>query len=397
MTPQEVVLAAQEVDGLIQAQGHHLSFGYGGATTAYSSDEGDDAQWLRQFFEGYFLPSDTVEPDATVSSTADAGLFALLQEYASQQPKPTLGKNEYVDIPFTDDVALIQAKATKVTPEQDVFHLLFRAQRRIVLATSGNREVRREEAMQTLRALAKWLLLERGWIPMHSACVARDGRGICITGAKASGKTSTLLNLLARNSCDLLAIDKFLIRDAGSRMEICGLPGKSGIRVGSAIAQPKVLAWISEQATPFFPNIGADQVRQIAETNTPEQLRTRPEKIHLLPAELADLFTVSITPSAPLALVLVPVFDLDATEARLVRVEPEQSAELLMESYAGLLSKGEGFLLHFFDLSDAILKARLASLLSTYLPEIETYELHQNHTTNEHAAQLVAGLLQSGK
>ena len=298
MTPQEVVLAAEQVDGLIQAQGHHLSFGYGGATTAYSSDESDDAQWLRQFFEGYFLPSDTGEPDATVCSTADAGLFALLQEYASQQPEPTLGKNEYVDIPFTDDVALIHAKATKVTPEQDVFHLLFRAQRRIVLATSGNREVRREEAMQTLRALAKWLLLERGWIPMHSACVARDGRGICITGAKASGKTSTLLNLLARNSCDLLAIDKFLIRDAGSRMEICGLPGKSGIRVGSAIAQPKVLTWITEQATPFFPNIGADQVRHIAETNTPEQLRTRPEKIHLLPAELADLFPCP-SPRAP--------------------------------------------------------------------------------------------------
>jgi hypothetical protein len=180
-------------------------------------------------------------------------------------------------------------------------------------------------------------------------------------------------------------------------MEICGLPGKSGIRVGSAIAQPKVITWITEQTTPFFPNIGADQVRHIAETNTPEQLRTRPEKIHLLPAELADLFRVSITPSAPLELVLVPVFDLDTTEARLVRGEPEQSAELLMESYSGLLSKGEGFLLHFFDLSDAILKARLASLLSTYLPAIETYELHQNHTTNEHAAQLVAGLLQAGK
>jgi hypothetical protein len=302
-----------------------------------------------------------------------------------------------VDVPFTDDVALIHSKATKVTPEEDVFQLLFKRQRRIVLVTSDNREVRREEAMQTLRALAKWLLLEQGWIPMHSACAAKDGRGICIAGGKASGKTSTLLNLLSRNGCDLLAIDKFLIRDAGSRLEICGIPGKSGIRVGSAIAQPKVLTWIAEQTTPFFPNIGADQVRHIAETNTPEQLRTRPEKIHLLPAELAELFQVSITPTAPLALVLVPVFDLEVRQARLVRADPEQSAGLLMESYAGLLSKGEGFLLHFFDLSDADLQARLASLLSTYRSDIEAYELHQNHTTNEHAAALVAGLLQPGR
>ena len=397
MTPQEIVSAAEDVVGRIQDQGHRTSLTFAGVTTAYQSDESATSEWIRRFFEGYFLPSDTPEPDATVYSTADAGLFALLQTYASQQPTPALGKNQYVDVPFTDDVALIQAKATKVTPEEDVFQLLFKGQRRIVLVTSGNLEVRSEEAMQTLRSLIKWLLLEQGWIPMHSACVAKDGRAICITGAKASGKTSTLLNLLARNGCDLLAIDKFLIRDSGSRVEICGLPGKSGIRVGSAIAQPHVLTWLAEQTTPFFPNIGAEQVRHIAETNTPEQLRTRSEKVHLLPTELASLFQVSITPRAPLELVLIPVFDLGAAEARLVRAEPEQSAEMLMGCYAGLLSKGEGFLLHFFDLSDDVLKERLASLLDTYLPHIETYELHQNHTTNEQAAKLVAGALQAGR
>lgn len=397
MTPQEVVLAAEQVIGDIQAQGHRTSFDYAGATTAYCSDEPATAGWLQQFFDGYFVPSDSDQPDATVYSTEDARLFGLLQEYASQQPGATHGKNQYVDVPFTDGVALIHAKATKVTPEEDVFHLLFTGERRIVLATSGNLEVRREEAMQTLRALTKWLLLEQGWIPMHSACVAKDGRGICITGAKASGKTSTLLNLLARNGCELLAIDKFLIRDSGSGLEICGLPGKSGIRVGSATAQPKVLTWLADEATPFFPNLGAEQVRRIAESNTPEQLRTRPEKIHLLPRELATLFGVSITPNAPLELVLIPVFDPGSVQARLARAEPDQAAEMLMECYAGLLSKGEGFLLHFFDLSDTALREQLASLLGRYMPHLETYELHQSHTTNAQAAQLVAGLLQAGK
>jgi hypothetical protein len=396
MTPEEIVLAADEVVGRIQEQGHGMSLAYAGVTAAYQSDESATSEWIRRFFEGYFLPSDTSEPDATVCSTADAGLFALLRAYASQQATPALGKNEYADVPLTDDVALIQARATKVTPEEDVFQLLFKKERRVVLVTSGNLEVRSEEAMQTLRALIKWLLLEQGWIPMHSACVAKDGRAICITGAKASGKTSTLLNLLARNGCDLLAIDKFLIRGSGSHIEICGLPGKSGIRVGSAIAQPMVLTWIAEQPTPFFPHIGADQVRHIAETNTPEQLRTRSEKIHLLPAELAGLFKVSITPSAPLALVLIPVFDLGAAQARLVRAEPEQAAKMLMDCYSSLLGKGEGFLLHFFDLSDADLKEQLAALLRTLLPRVETCELHQNHTTNEQAAQLVAELLRSG-
>ena len=46
-----------------------------------------------------------------------------------------------------------------------------------------------------------------------------------------------------------------------------------------------------------------------------------------------------------------------------------------------------------FDLSDAVLKERPATLLATYLPGTATYELHQNDRTNERAAELVAGPL----
>jgi hypothetical protein len=393
MAQDAVESAAADVVGHIQAQGHHLRLDYAGVSTAYHSDEGTSAAWIEQFLKGYFRTSDTGEADAAVYSTADAALFASLQSLASQQP--TLGKNDYVEIPLTDAVALIHTKATKVTPEEDVYRLLFTRQRRIVLVTSGNPEVRREEGMQTLRALGKWLLLEKGWIPMHSACVAKGGRAICVAGEKASGKTSTLLNLLARGGCDLLAIDKFLIRESGSHLEVCGLPGKSGIRVGSAVVHPQVLDWLARARSPFFPHISAEEVQHIAATNTPEGLRNRSEKIHLLPAELAEMFGTQITPTAPLGLLLVPVFDLGVEEPRLVSVDPEPAIMMLAECYAGLLSKGEGFLLHFFDLSDDVLKERLAMLLSRHLPQVGTYELHQNHTTNEQAAALVGNLLSS--
>jgi hypothetical protein len=280
-----------------------------------------------------------------------------------------------------------------VSPPEDVFHLLFPEQRRIVLVTSGNPEVRREEGMQTVRAVIKWLLLDQGWIPMHSACAADAGRVVCVTGPKASGKTSTLLNLLARNGCDLVAVDKFLIRDDGLHLDVCGLPGKIGIRVGSATVQPRVLDWLGGTAAPFFPNLGPDEVRRIAATTTPEQLRHRSEKIHLLPSELAGLFGTSVTPGGPLALLLIPVFDLGIDDARLVRTEPEQAIAMLTSCYVGLLSKGEGFLQHFFDLSDAALRQRLAGLLEALLPAVAAYEVHQNHRTNERTAELIAGLL----
>jgi hypothetical protein len=259
--------------------------------------------------------------------------------------------------------------------------------------TSGNVEVRREEGMQILRALNKWLLLEQGWIPMHSACAAKNGRTICVAGGKGSGKTSTLLNLLARNGCDLVAVDKFLIRDGGDHLEVCGIPGKIGIRVGTAIVQPRVLTWLTEETAPFFPNISPEDVLHIAATNTPEQLRTRGEKIHMTPAELVALFPGSITPTAPLGLLLTPVFDLSVEDTRLVRTEPEEAIRLLTECYVSLVSKWEGFLLHFFDLSDAVLEGRLAAVLGKHLPEVASYRVHQNHRTNERTAELLQGVL----
>jgi hypothetical protein len=392
MTPGEIAARAAEVARDISARGHQLCFEYAGVSIAYGSDESATGEWIRTFFEGYFLSSGAGDMDAAVYSTADPALFAALQELVPGE-ESAVGKRDYAEMPFTDSVALVRRVADKVRSREDVFLLLFTESRTIVLVTSGNVEVRREEGMQILRALNKWLLLEQGWIPMHSACAAKNGRTICIAGGKASGKTSTLLNLLARNGCDLAAVDKFLIRDGGSGLEVCGIPGKIGIRVGTAIVQPQVLTWLTEATAPFFPNIGLDDVQQIAATNTPEQLRTRKEKIHMTPAELAALFGGSITPAAPLGLLLTPVFDLSLEDSRLVRTEPEEAIRLLTECYVSLLSKWEGFLLHFFDLTDARLEERLATALGRHLPGVPGYEVHQNHRTNERTAELVAGLL----
>jgi hypothetical protein len=89
----------------------------------------------------------------------DTALFTSLQALAPG--RAVAGKSDYVEIPFTDSVALIRRQAGKVQPREDMFLLLFEKERKILLVTSGNPEVRREDGMQTLRAVNKWLLLER--------------------------------------------------------------------------------------------------------------------------------------------------------------------------------------------------------------------------------------------
>src|SRR5215213_4030782 len=131
------------------------------------------------------------------------------------------------------------------------------------------------------------------------------------------------------------------MRDAGAHVEVCGTPGRIGIRVGSAIAQPQVMEWLARSADSFFPHLSAPDVRHIAASNTPEQLRTRKEKVHMIPAELAELFGRRITPTAPLGILLIPVFDPDSEAARLDPAEPEQAARMLADAYVSLHSKGE--------------------------------------------------------
>jgi hypothetical protein len=360
---------------------------------------------MSTFFEGYFHPSNGGQPDATLFATADPRLYRSLGRWASQSPAAGTepgsasasgsgsGRKDHPTLPVDDGVTLVRTTATKVWPQEDVFTLLFAEQRRIVLVTSGRPEVTREEAMQRVRALVKWLLLERGGVPMHSACVAHAGRAVCIAGGKASGKTSTLLNLLARSGCDLVAIDKFLLRESGAQLEVCGLPGKAGVRIGTAAVLPPLLDWVASEEHPFFTNPSADDVRRIAASNTPEQLRTRKEKILLLPSELSHLLQAPITAIAPLRLLLVPVFDLELTEPRLVPCSAEHAANVLSECYVGLDAKGEDALLPFFDLSDLLLRQRLAGLLERHLGDLQVCELRQNHTTNEQAARLVSALL----
>jgi hypothetical protein len=386
-----IVSRAERVVADLQARGHSLCLAYAGAVLAFRCQDAAVAEWIRQFCAGYLTPSAETVEDVGIYATADSALLAALR--SSAPDRPLAGKYEYLEVPLTDSVTLVSKGAGKGSPYDDVYLLLFREQRRILLVTAGDLEVQREEGMQVLRAAGKWLLLERGWVPMHSACAAKNGRAVCVAGQKASGKTSTLLNLLARNGCDLVAPDKFLLRENGQGLEVCGVPGKIGVRVGSVVVQPRLLDWLAREEASFFPHLAADEVQRIAETNTPEQLRNRKEKIPLLPTELAGLFGGSIVPTAPLGLILLPVFDPDLQESRLVRVEPDQAIAELRKCYVSLLSKAEGFLLAFFDLHDAVLEQRLAVLLDEHLPGVAAYEVHQSHTTNEQTADLVAGLL----
>ena len=211
--------------------------------------------------------------------------------------------------------------------------------------------------MQILRALSKWLLLEQGWIPLHSACAAKNGRTICVTGGKASGKTSTLLNLLARNGCDLVAVDKFLIRDGG---RAGGLrdprQDRHPRRHGDRAASGADLA--HREATPFFPNISPHDVGTSQRPTRP----TAPDPRREDPPDPGRTGRAVRCPSPPPLRSACSCPRLRSVPRRTPGAHrPRRGSRLLTEVLRQPPEQGQGFLLHFFDLSDALLQQRLAA------------------------------------
>jgi hypothetical protein len=392
MIEEAIEWGCQEAMSSLETKGNYIRFDFGETHVGYYCDDADSAQWLCHFFARYFIPTTKLSAQAFVYSTCDPTLWALLQTCSSHIPSTS--REEYRDITLNPRSILIHKRSKAASAPEEVYYYLFKPERKLLIVSSGNPQVRRAQALETVRALMKMLLIEKGWLPFHAACCTKNGQGICIVGDKLAGKTSTLINLLAKNGFHIVAIDKCLFYDAGTQLLACGLPGKVGIRPGTLLCHPPLLHWLEKNSDSFFPHMSVEQIYKIAATTSAEEISTRKEKIQLLPSELAALFGVSIEARTALNLFLIPIFEPRLRTSSLAPLgEESHSVALLMESYLSLSRKGEHFLQHFFNINDALLKERLASLLTRFLPDIPIYELYQNGNTNNHSAMLIADVV----
>ncbi len=392
MTEQTIVFECQRAISRLEAMGSYTRFDVAETNVGYYCDDTDSAEWLRRFFAGYFVPSTMPSAHAFIYSTCNPTLLALLQTYFPYSLP--LGQEEYREIALNHQSLLIHRRPAGTPTPEDVYYYLFKPGRKILIVSTGTPQVRRTQGLQTVRALMRMLLIERGGLPFHAACCTKNGQGICIVGDKFAGKTSTLINLLANNSFHVVSTDKLLLYDAGSHVLARGLPCIAAIRHGTLLCHPTLLHWLEKTTDSFFPHISLESVYETAATTSAEELTRGKEKTRLLTSELAALFGASIEVMTPLKLFLVPIFDPSLQVSSLVPLREERHAvATLVSNYPSLARKGEGFLQHFFDTSDEILKERLTSLLTKFLPDIPIYELYQNRNTNNHSAALVADVV----
>lgn len=391
MIEETIERECQQAISSLETMGNYIRFDFGDTNVGYYCDDVDSSQWLRHFFTGYFIPTTKLSANAFVYSTCNPGLWALLQIYTSHILSTS--KEEYREIALNPQSILIHKRSKAAPIPEDIYYYLFKPERKLLIVSSGNPQIRCTQGLETIRALMKMLLIERGWLPFHAACCTKNGQGICIVGDKLVDKTSTLINLLAKKGFHIVAVDKCLLYDAGTQVLVCGLPGKVGIRPGTLLCHPPLLHWLEKNSGSFFPHISVEQVYKISAITSVEEFAAGKEKIHLLPSELAALFGVSIEAITALKLFLTPIFDPRLRASSFAPLGEERyRVELLMSNYLSLSRKGES-LWHFFNISDEILKERLSLLLTKFLPDIPIYELYQSGNTNNHSAKLVVSAL----
>jgi hypothetical protein len=375
--------------------GTYGCFEYQGISVGLHSDEADLLNWFSKFFGGYFTVTASERTDAVVYSSQDPAVFHRLKESAESSGRPrSEDETEYaVDaqhrIIYSREVDDVKGEA-----EENCF-VLSKLGRNVLVSSPGALTDRHKTVKRSLRNMMKLLFMEKGWLPFHSAACIWNDTGICLLGGKFAGKTSTLVNLLARPGARLVTNDNLFLRDGGTFLEGCGFPNKAGLRIGALAAYPRLVDWIATTTESFYPQIDAETFRDIVATTPVDELGSRSEKIVLLSTELAEGFDVPIEHVAAIEVFLVVQFDPTLERSRLVPVtDPQQISQYLAASLRSLGAEKQDFLQDFFDFDRNSVQAAFDALLEKFASSVAVVELHQNAHTNEHSAELVEELTQ---
>jgi hypothetical protein len=375
--------------------GTYGCFEYQGISVGFHSDESAMLDRFSRYFGGYFTVTAGNQPDAVVLSSQDPTVFQRLKQWATSRGRPR--SEDETEYAVDEQHRIIYRREVNETkgPMGEVCFVLSQPGRNVLVSAPGALKDRQKTVKRALRNMMKLLLVEQGWLPFHSAACMWNGTGICILGDKFAGKTSTLVNLLARPGARLVSNDNLFLRDGGTHLEGCGFPNNAGLRIGTLASYPSLMDRIEKTTDSFHPRIGAETFRDIVATTSADELASSSGKIVLLSTELAECLDVPIEHVAAIGLFLVVQFDPSLEQSRLAPItDPQQVRRCLTANFRNLSKEKLDFLQSFFDFDDNTLLAAFDVLLEKYTSRVAVQELYQNANTNQHSAELIGHLTQ---
>jgi hypothetical protein len=372
--------------------GAYGCFEYQGVSVGLRSDA-DLLENFTEYFGGYFVVTPNRHPDAAVTSTADPELFQRLKEAATSEG--VRRSDEETELAVDARHSIIHRRDVDEAKGKVEEHCVVLSEpgREVLVALPGSFSSRRKTVKRSLRNLMKLQLIEAGWLPFHSAACVLGGTGICILGEKFAGKTSTLVNLLARPGARLVSNDNLFLRDGGGFVQGCGFPNNAGLRLGILAAHPWLVDALEQRPGSYHPQVDPATLRDLLDTIPEADLGGRPEKVVLLATELAHLLGIGIEQVAPIGLFLVVTYDPSLEQSELTPLtDPQEIRRRLAPHVRRLDAEKQDFLQRFFGFDDESLDRAFDGLQATLASGVAVHELRQNARTNEHSAELVESL-----
>lgn len=370
--------------GDIEATGYHSVYRYQDIIVSLKVDTRVFIEFASMYFDGYFDVCAHLEPQITVYASSNPFVLKYLCRELPVDKKD-LDKNGSIVMPLSSNMDVIFQQERDIEKEINCFayYVVDKSKRNITVLVPESEEAGKYVPMRAVRIIVKLLLLERGMLSFHSACIVRNGYGVGLIGDKFSGKTTTLINALLNCNCDFLANDQVFLDYTKGTLMMYGLPISAGIRIGTIHYFSPLQSLLSKG-----PELHCDN--NILDAKELKDPRTR---IYVSPRQLVSILKCSIVPCARIGCFVVPEFSRDISESKLASLTKDEARKCLLKHYLSEPFPNQPYWNTLVTPDNRKLHGNVEKIIDRMSNDLTVYKLMQNDRTNGDSADILNTLM----
>jgi hypothetical protein len=231
------------------------------------------------------------------------------------------------------------------------------------------------QVVRSIRYLLRWQAYARGDLLLHGGLVEAAGFGIVFAGGKRSGKTSSVLSLLAEGASAFVSNDDITISDTAGGLFGYGSPRTVKVRTDALLALlrsvPALGGLLSGLSHPTNAYAGRHHTVEAVAIGT---AKTMPGSLWVRCAELAAVTGCVLRAEAPVHAVVFPSFDAAVRDPAIRLLSGDTALAALSANVESQATKYDDYLPAWFPETN---RARREQLTTRLLREVPCFALTQ--------------------
>lgn len=166
------------------------------------------------------------------------------------------------------------------------------------------------------------LILEsKGYIFMHASCVEKNKRGICILGARRTGKT-TILNALLQDKFNFVCNSQLGMKNKENKIVAVGLPTRMGMRVETLdkLTNENIKKRII-QYSDIKNRFGNDIEKKLEEYKA--------KKFNIKVDDIKEIYGVELKRCTLINMIIIPIYIPGINHIKIKKVDYEEIKEMI--------------------------------------------------------------------